>query len=1190
MRSPIRRRILILASFVALVGSSAWVCAQSAQTGALSGLVTDPSNSVLTGVTVTATNRSTGQVRTAATQANGRYTLPLLPPGEYKIEAAEQGFKTGTVEPVRINITETATMNFKLEIGSVKEVVSVEAQPMQLDTTSSALGHVTDERMVENLPLVTRNYTQILGLSPGVSGEVNNSAAIGRGDSSLSAATGGYSVGGSSTNDNNFQMNGTQVNDLMGEAEISGGVPVPNPDTIQEFKVQVSQYDASYGRNAGANVDVVTKSGTNQYHGDVWEYFRNTALNANDYFLNRNKQPKGVLDQNQFGVTLGGPLVKNKAMFFVSYQGTRERDGLDTNGGCLTTGFLPLLSNDPASRTAAALAQQFNGQTGFLGGLLGETISSTNPKGISPTALAVLNAKLPDGSFVVPAPQSASGSSTFTSPCHYRDDQFVSNLDLYQGQKSHVSGKFFFMNSDQVGAFPQSQILGTEVATLPGFPRDFTNRFRNFSLTHTYVFNDHLLNQAILGFHRLAGILGQNYPNVSFANTPACPGSSSGAFTLSSICVPAPSFDNPFPNIEVASLASGGTPVGFNVGGNGQGIAIYQNYYDFSDSLAYVRGKHSLHFGGGIDRSQINLRDFHFFGGLIFPDFPDFLLGLPLLGIDVPGVFDRNWRVWDGNLYVQDDYHVSSRFTLNLGFRYERQGQLGEYMGRASTFDVSRANPNPPPAGSFDGFVVGSNFSGGTIPAGVIKASTNTAIANDGQNGWEPRIGFAWQIPGTDRLVLRGGYGMFYTRTTGEPFLQLLTAPPWGTVREPQFPLIMSPALPPSPTFPTFTPYTPPSVAAPLGSDLAPLIFAQNFRAPILQRYSMSLQTAIANNWMLEVGYQGSRGTRLLQGRGFNQALSASPSNPIRGQTSNTVPNAATGDPGNVGLRVPIEGFDPINATLIESEGASWYNALGASLSKRFSHGLQFLASYTWASALETNPGYAQGSFTGGSLLGDQNSPRANYGFDDFIRPQRFVISYTYELPGPKGPISWKTRALGGWSVAGVTTFQSGQRLTIVETNQLNAFGITTPGGDRAQLAPGCSNGNLVTPGSVTHNLDNYFNASCFTLPPIIGSDGLATAFGNAGNGIVSGPAQQNFDISIIKNIPIRESKALEFRAEFFNAFNTPSFSNPALNAGTAGQDPNTGLASWQPDSTFGTITSTSVAPRIIQFALKFYF
>jgi len=331
---------------------------------------------------------------------------------------------------------------------------------------------------------------------------------------------------------------------------------------------------------------------------------------------------------------------------------------------------------------------------------------------------------------------------------------------------------------------------------------------------------------------------------------------------------------------------------------------------------------------------------------------------------------------------------------------------------------------------------------------------------------------------------------------------------------------------------------------------------------------------------MLEVGYQGNRGTKLVQNRSFNQALSASPSNPIRGQTTN--------DYSNIFQRVPIEGFDPTFSTLVESGGSSWYNALGVGLSKRLSKGLQFLAAYTLASALETNPGYATGAFAGGSRLGDQNSARANYGPDGFIRPQRLVISYVYDFPAPASSSSLKGRALGGWSVAGVTTFQNGQRLTLTDTNVLNAFAPFVT--DRVQLAPGCTNKNVETPGPVTSKLANYVNASCFTLPPIIGSDGLSVGFGNSGNGIISGPDQRNFDISIIKKTPLTETKSVEFRAEFFNAFNTPSFLSPQLNVGTVTTDPNTGAPSWQPNPTGAQITNTSVAPRVIQLALKLYF
>ena len=1130
--------------------------AQTAATGGLKGTITDPSASVVPSVSVKVISRTTGQARTVRTQGNGSYLVPLLPPGDYKVEASANGFKSLVIESVAIHVTETATLDIRLEIGTVAETITVADVGELVETTSSALGNVTDQRMVENLPLVTRNYMQILGLSPGVSAEITDASSIGRGNVGLE-----YSTSGNILNDNNFQMNGSEVNDLMGSGGISGGVPVPNPDSIQEFKVQTGQYDASYGRNAGANVDVVTKSGTNEFHGNVWEYFRNTDLNANNYFLKQEHQPRGVLNQNQFGGTFGGPIKKNKVFFFVSYQGTREKDGLDVTGGCLSGGSLPIgLTNNTSDRTATALANTFG-------------ISS--PSLISQTALAVLNAKLPNGQFVIPAPQSANGTATFSSPCPYTDDQFVSNMDYYQNQKSHFAAKFFFMDSDQTSAFPQNNI-GLTTVTVPGFPQQSTNRFRDFSLTHTYAFNDHLLNQAVLGYHRTEGILSQTYANTTFTNNAGCSTGTSRTITLSSICVPAPSFDNSYPQILVQGA--------FNLGGNGQGVSLFQNFYNFHDSVAYVRGKHSLHFGGGIDRGQINEPNFHFLAALGYLTFNDFLLGNPFVSVDVPGLFGRQWRAWNGDLYMQDDYKVLSRLTLNLGFRYERQGQLGENLGRASTFNIAAANPNPPAVGTLQGYVVSSNFPG-TLPVGPdgskpTQAETNTALNNDGQNGWEPRIGFAWQLPGTNRLVLRGGYGTYITRTTGQPFFQLLASPPFGLIRQSFSPTIAN-AFANFPALPFFPPYSP-------DTSLTPTIFPPDFRPPIIQQYSMGLQTALSRNTMLDVTYHGARGSRLVQVRAWDQAVDATVT-PIRGQTENTL--------ANLPLRQPIEGFNSSAATTVETKGASWYNALGVSLNKRFSYGLQFLVSYTWASALETNPGYVNGLLDGGVLQGNQSN-RSNYGFDSFIRPQRLVVSYVYDLPSPQNHFSALGRLLSGWSAEGVTTFQSGQRLTILESNEANAFGIIGTDQDLAQVS-GCSTSQLVTKGSVTSRLNGFFNASCFTAPPIIGADGVATAFGNGGIGNVAGPAQQDFDISIIKKIPFGHSEArgLEFRAEFFNAFNTPSFGLPSiLDAGSVclvGVDCLTatkGVVGFNPDPSFGVISTTNVAPRIIQFALKFYF
>ena len=589
--------------------------------------------------------------------------------------------------------------------------------------------------------------------------------------------------------------------------------------------------------------------------------------------------------------------------------------------------------------------------------------------------------------------------------------------------------------------------------------------------------------------------------------------------------------------------------------------------------MTYVRGQHSLYFGGGLDRGQINFENFHFLGGLFYPSFPDFLLGNIFFSIDAPGLFNREWRTWDGDLYVQDNYRVTQSLTLNLGLRYERQGQLGEYLGRASTFDIAAANPTPPPAGTLQGFVVASNFSG-TVPPGVVRAGTNTALNNDGQNAYEPRIGFAWRLPYTQRAVLRGGYGTYYTRTVGQSFLQLATSPPFGIIRFSLFPSSVDTAFQPAPTFPVFLPYSP-------AADLTPTIFARNFRPPMFQQYSMNIQGNLPANLLLEVGYQGARGTHLLLSRSFNQALPASPANPIRGETTNTV--------ANIPLRVPIEGFDAANASMIESTGASWYNALAVSLSKQFSRGLEFQASYTWASALETAPGYATAlSGSGGGALIGQQTARSNYGPDPFIRPQRFIANYVYHFPGPKNHFSLLGRFLAGWSVAGVATLQSGDRLTLIDNNGINAFGIVN---DLVQIAPGCSKSKLATSGSVTSRLNNYFNTSCFAAPPVIGADGVATAFGNGGFGVVRGPDQRAFDIAFVKRTPFASNDArnLEFRVELFNAFNTPSFANPNTNAGTVAPGASGG-AQLTLDPTFGTIQGTSVSPRIVQMALKLNF
>ncbi len=1133
-----------LAFVVILASLASLSLAQTAGTGAIAGTITDPNSAVVAGASISAINVTTTEKRTVVSSSTGTYLVPLLPPATYRVEVSKGGFKVSVNANVPVHITETTTVNVQLTVGGARETVEVSANAEVLKTEQSALGNVVDQKEVSALPLVTRNYSQILGLSPGVSAETFSAGAIGRGGVDDNLVTGGGAAA-----DNNFQMNGVEVNDLQSSGHYSGGVATPNPDSIQEFKVQTSQYDASYGRNAGANVDVLTKAGTNQWHGALWEYFRNEALNANDFFRNQTGESRAVLRQNQFGFTFGGPVKKDKLMFFTSYQGTRQQNGIDPQ--CSSSVILPVLTG--TDRSAAALAAAVGPETAFGGyDILGRPVTADN---VSPQAQALFNAKLPNGQYVIPNPQTIitdqatglpEGFSTYSSSCPYSEDQFITNLDWQQNSKSTFQGRFFFANSDATFTLPLTQTVGT---TLPGAPLKNPQNFRNFSLSHTYLFSTHLVNQAQIGFHRTYAGTDQSFP-VSYSDL----GST------------VPSFDNARAVIDVLG--------GFNMGGNGQTVILAQNSYVLQDTVSWIRGRHSFRFGGGLSRSQINMSAFQYGGYTIFLNYPGLLLGQaplnPYETVDLAGATSRNWRVWDGHFYVQDDVKVASRLTLNLGFRFERLGDPGEINGRNSSIVPALINPNPPTVaegGTLAGILVSDNFPG-TPPAGVVSSGNNLGIRGISQNTLNPRIGFAWSLPGTNRLVLRGGYGVYHQRTTGQMYLQQLANQPFGLIRvnAPNFTNGFDNPFPPDPgTFPQFVPYAAPdpTTGAP-GTNLSPALIDPNIRPPIFQRYSMNLQAQIARDFVLEVGYAGMRGTHMIVFHDINQASLASPSNPIRGETTNTL--------ANIPLRVPYQGFSSGSMIDIDSNsGFAWYNALEASLSKRFSHGLQFLASYTFARDLANVYGSTVGG-NGGIVYGDNNDPRFDYGPDYFVRPHRFVFSGVYEFPGPRNHHSVLGQTLGGWKLAGVATIQSGRRLPLLNLDATNVHGTIY---DLAEIVPGC---RIETSGSTTHRLNNWINQSCIADYPVVGDDGVATGFGNSRMGILHGPGQINTDLSLVKIFPLRfrEGMNVEFRSEFFNAFNHPYFQDPDL---------------YKSDGpAFGRITETYGNPRIIQFALKVNF
>lgn len=1151
-------QIAILAITIALVASPP-LRSQTASTGALTGVMLDPAGAVVPGVAVHLNAEDGVEAKSGASDDNGSFGFLLLPPGTYELQVEKTNFARLNISDLHVFVAETIHLELHLQLSTRVEQteVSVHTFPM-VQTGTAALGRTVDESAVGSLPLVTRNFTQIMGLSPGVAVGVFNAGELGLGGTALSQiarSNDGVFVHGMRSYDNNWQLDGISVSDVQGSGASSGGIPIPSPDTIQEFKVQTGLSDATFGRYAGANVSLITKTGGDAFHGTAFEYFRNSVLNANDFFRNLAAQPRPDLAENQFGASLGGPIQKDKLVFFGSYQGTRQTNGYaagQSRIACSATLTEPPLTDD---RSAAALGKLFGGMQGVFGG----AAIQTDGANINPVAVNLLNLKLPDGSFLIPTPQivdpsksfDVQGFSVFSVPCHFNENQFDTNLDYLRSPKDTISIRFFFADDDQTVSFPGN--FYNPVSDIPGFTSPSDAGFRVFSLVDTHTFSGTALNETRIGYVRMANTTGSTAP-----------------FNWSDVGVAEGQMNNnEVPNLTIlgsVQLASA-FPRRFA-----------QNTFVFADNLSIIHGAHSLRFGGSITRLQDNFSEPGFGSFVEFLSWPDFLLGMSaaengsafsnvFASQDIYGLFDREYRVWEGSAFGQDDFRIQKNITLNVGARYERLGQFGDNLGRNSSFDFNKADANPPPGGSLDGYIVASNFPG-ALPQGVTRSDNAFGNYGDGQNTFAPRIGFAWEaLPDSNKFVLRGGYGIYHSRPTGQAFFQNANGAPYtllrlsvGTVNSNA--TFQAPFAQPFPTpasFPLFTPYSPTTATSIYTA-------APDFRPAMVQQFSLNVQSEPKNGWLVEIGYVGTRGTHLQRTRSLNQALEASPQDPIRGLTANTI--------ANIPMRVPLLGIPADSLDEVESAGSSWYDGLEASLTKRMERGLQFQASYTFAKTLDTDGADINATSAGTALtLGNQNLANQRWGRASFDRTHRFVVSETWMLPSPADGVQ---RAIfGGWQLAAVVVIQSGTALTIADTNATNIFGISE---DRAQLTGTCTKSQLVAAGPTRSKLNNYFNTSCFTTPPVIGADGIGTAFGNSGTGIVDGPGQASLDLSASKIVVVpwpREKSSLEFRAEFFNALNHPQFANPDTNYSSP---------------TFGVISGTSVNPRVGQVAVRLSF
>ena len=869
-------------------------------TGQISGTIADANGAVVAGATVTITGLGTPVHRESVTNDSGQFVFQLLPPGKYKLEIAAKGFRTTVLEEVTVNVAQTAAVKVAVEPAVETSMVMVRAEAAALvQQESSQEGRTIDDRTIRQLPLPTRNFQQLLTLSPGASASVSNNTELGRGDAIIS-------VNGQRTTSNNVRINGVDANSIGTNS--TPNIAVPATDSLQEFIVQTSLYDASNGRNAGGSVEAVTKSGGNDFHGDAYYFLRNSALNANDFFLKAAGQPKPVLTRNQFGGTLGGRLIKDKLFFFGSYQHTSERNGASLTNS-LTFPVIPVALTN-SNRTAAGLAAAF-----------GLSVASINP-----VTLNILNAKLANGNFAIPSATTASGLTPISGISLFHENQFNANFDLKLSDKHTISSKNFFASNPTYQSNYNFAGLGNGVTQLPGTGGSLAIIQELNSLTDTYVFSSNVVNQARFGFSRLR-----------VTSVPQEP------FSASQLGISSP-LANLFPGAPTFTVTGlftlGSSPFA------DQSSRI--NAITYGDTLSLVKGNHRIRIGGEYRRSQVNFF-FNAFsrGQIIFSSFNNFLLGsgTSIIG---SGVFDRALRVNDWNGFVQDDWKVNSRLTLKLGVRYDLYGYPRDVHGRLVNFlpDQFRAGTTAAPAGPPNGFIQAGN---GTL-ANVPKVN-DTLIPND-KNNFAPRFGFAYRLNSRGTLALRGGYGIYYDRFSTRyantqllnfPYLALAVGLPGilRTMSDPFIPVPQPGAFPVNPTIPS-----PLSPLSPLvGVPISGIFIDPKLRTPYVQQYNGNVQWEFAKDYLLEVGYVGSKGTKLLQVITLNQPVYNPATNSFvapLGTLLSTQKNVAGG------------------IQQVQSTSNSHYDSLQISVTKRFSRGLQFLSAYTL--------GKSQDFYSGGTI------------------------------------------------------------------------------------------------------------------------------------------------------------------------------------------------------------------------------
>ncbi len=1088
-------------------------------TGSIRGSVSDPSAAIVQGATVTAKHTETGLIRTSVTDRQGEYVLVELPIGHYQLEVRAPGFQKYLQQGISLDVNETATVSIHLKLGAETQQVEVSADAALVQSTVSSLGQTVMEHEILDLPLDGRNFSQLGILQPGVVPLTPGLLEAG-GPARQNQA---YAVDGQRPESNNFMIDGAD-----NVSAVDGGFVLKPPiDAIAEFKILSHNANAEFGRNTGSTTNIVTRSGSNSFHGAAWEFLRNDAMDSSDYFT-RSIQP---LKQNQFGATFGGPIVKDKTFFFGYYEGFRNRQGETVPA---TVPSVSERQGNFAEECTDLSGASFDPSTGLCSNPQGQLTFFGTPvpfnqmtlfTPIDPIATNVLP--------FFPMPNQGANGFIATQTLSENNDQFGVRLDQYLSSVDSLNFRYMYSSG------PTTDPLSPVGANVPGFPVGEDDRAQNFVAQDTHIFSSNTIAVGRFSFLRNKFLLDEHLNHESptdlgFQYAPTLPSAAGPPF------------------IQVGGYASVGDPI---TGPRN----TFQNTFDVSGSVSWIHGRHNFKFGGGYRRDQINaLQGIASNGFFVFANFPysdgfaSFLSGNPVVFLQGGGNFDRQIRDRAINAYAQDDYKVNSRLTLNVGLRYELPFPATENNNQVNLFvpgAQSKVLPNAP---------AGLLYPGDPgVPAGLIPTQ-KTAFA--------PRFGVAWDPRGDSKTVVSAAYGIFYEPYyTGEggPLQDPVSSPPYLKTQQISFP-VNSFANP-------F--YTPDPFGQAFPQPMTLLVVARNLHLPYAQDWNLNVQRSFGADWLLQVGYVGTTGVRLPRFIEGNPAVFI----PGVDGSGNLLSNE-----NNVNQRRMYSGCTLAQPNCVYSSvgeiagiANSSYNALEASLRKRFGRGLSFLASYTWSHSIDDVSSFNITGSASQPVAGENDLAQnpfnlaAERGPSMFDARHRFVLSYQWSIPFLQRSSAWYGKVFGNWQLNGIFTAMSGTPFTVFDSNDVSLQGQAPEISGFSSNRP-----NVIgNPNSGPRSVAEWFNTGAFQqLQP--DPLGRFEVFGDEGRNAVLGPRYINWDASAFKNIRLTESKELQFRGELFNVLNHTNFRLPVSDI----ESP-----------TFGQIQS-DVSPRVIQVALKFLF